>query len=188
MNKFTDEQKKAIALAIHIGTDFFIVDGVAYEGAESGEREAYGEWLDHNAYTDSPALWLEWLETEGVKLPDYDGDDYHNDYLVLTDSEADEKTEEQIEQLLWAFNPSFLADVTGFDVLVFEAIQANGKCESNNDAIRQLVGDKFNELVTDAIGADGRGHFLAGYDGEENEVNLHDYTGRNEYFFVYRIN
>lgn len=188
MNIFSDEQKKAIALAIHTGTDFFIVDGVAYEGTEAGEREAYSEWLDHNAYTDSPALWLEWLESEGIPLPEYDGEDYHNDFLVLTDSEADEKTEEEISELLWAFNASFLSDVTGFDVSIFKAIQANGRCDDNNDAIRQLIGDKFDQLVADAIGADGRGHFLSGYDGEENEVNIRDYTGVNEYFYVYQVN
>lgn len=183
MTNFTDNEKKFLALAIHLGVDFFIFDGIAYMGDEEAERAAYEEWKAH-AGTDTD--FREWLETEAETLPEYEeGGDGR--YIVLTDSEADEKAAEYIKDSLWAFSPSFLWGVTGIDLEVFEAIQANGRCESNNAAIARLVGDDLDRLIGQALGADGRGHFLSPHDGEENEVNLYDVTGVNEYFYIYRI-
>lgn len=188
MTNFTDNEKKAIALAIHLDVEFFIFEGAAYMGNEADARAAYEEWETRQG---SGAItepgFREWLETEGETMPDYEegGDGC---YVVLTDSEADEAAAEYIRESLWAFNPSFLADVTGIDPEVFEAIAANDRCESNNTAIARLVGDDIDSLVEQAIGSDGRAHFLNTYDGEEHEINLHDVTGQNEYLFVYRVN
>jgi hypothetical protein len=118
-----------------------------------------------------------------LEIPLEDTPNHENDYLVLTDEEADKACEEAIEESLWAFNPSFLASVTDFDISIFEAIQANEKCEDNNKAVRQLVGNRFSQLVKDAIKADGRGHFLSPYDGNEDEIT---YEGTD--YYVYRIN
>ncbi len=105
----------------------------------------------------------------------------HGEYEVLTDSEADDRAKAYILDSLWAFNPSFLAGETGIDEDVYQAIANNGKCESNNDAILSLIkgtGD-VDDFVDSAIGADGRGHFLNTYDGEENEQGD---------WFIYRAN
>ena len=107
------------------------------------------------------------------------------DYLVLTDREADEKVEEYIEENLWAFSPNFLSSVTGVDEIVFEAIQDNGKCEDNNDAIMSILdatNTSISEVVEEAIICDGRGHFLDRYSGEEIEVYVD-----GEYYYCYRI-
>jgi hypothetical protein len=103
------------------------------------------------------------------------------EYLVLTDSEADERVAEYIKDLLWAFNPSFLAGETDIDEDVYTAIANNNKCESNNDAIMALVKSTcgIDSLVESAVSADGRGHFMSSYDGEENEQGE---------FFIYRTN
>lgn len=103
------------------------------------------------------------------------------EYLVLTDKEADEKAGEQIRESLWAFNASFLAGETGISQDVFEAIQKNDKCESNNPAIESIIKSTcgIGAFIETAIGADGRGHFLSSYDGEENEEGE---------FFIYRTN
>lgn len=105
-----------------------------------------------------------------------------DDYLILTDEEADEMVTEYIKDHVWAFRPNFLASVTGVDESVFEAIQVNGKCEDNNNAILSIIErtDSMSQLLWDAIASDGRGHFLAGYDGNENEL-----PGG---LFIYRIN
>jgi hypothetical protein len=42
------------------------------------------------------------------------------------------------------------------------------KCEDANETIAALITD-IDEFIEDAICADGRGHFLNGYDGEEYE-------------------
>lgn len=188
MQKLSIEQCKAIAQAQTAGNDCFVFAGKVWEISEDEAREQALDWVEEKLgehYLNDNQL-TEWLEETQTEL-EYD-DSYNADYLVLTDSEADEKAEEYIKESLWAFNASFLSSVTGFDISIFEAIQANDKCEGNNEAILQLVGDNFDSLVQDAISSDGRGHFLNTYDGNETEFGCKDYTGENEYLFVYRIN
>ena len=103
------------------------------------------------------------------------------DYLVLTEDEAEKRVEEYIEYTLWAFNPSFLADVTDMPIEVFEVLCE--KCEGGNEAIKSIV-DKtcgIEELAEEAVRWDGRGHFLSSYDGEEIEV-----YADGEYYYCYR--
>lgn len=185
MQKLSIEQCKAIAQAQAAGNDFFIFSNKVWDISKDDFLEYEAHLLDSGLKLDV-GLQLSWLEETTTEL-EYD-DSYNQDYMVLTDSEADEKAEEYIKDSLWVFNASFLSNVTGFDISIFEAIQANDKCESNNEAILQLVGDNFDTLVQDAISSDGRGHFLNTYDGNEEEFNCKDYTGENEYLFVYRMN
>ena len=124
---------------------------------------------------------------EGDNRVDYDEaqDNFDNhDYLVLTDDEADEAVREEIEEMLWAFNSSFLAGETGVDEDVFLALFNNGKCESNNDAIASLIKSTcgLQEFVDSAISADGRGHFLD-VNLEENEITFNGIT-----YYIYRRN
>lgn len=104
------------------------------------------------------------------------------EYLVLTDYEADEAATKYIEESLWSFNSGFLASATGLPAEVFKALQ--DKCEG--DAVYKLVEATcgVDSFVEAAISADGRGHFLACYDGKENELCV---GGKIE-FFIYRIN
>src|SRR4051812_27567705 len=75
--------------------------------------------------------------------------------------------------------PSFLAEMTDFDQEVFEAIADNGKCESNNDVIYNTIKKTcgIDTFVEAAISADGRGHFMSSYDGNENEETVTDEFG-----------
>jgi len=101
------------------------------------------------------------------------------EYLVLTDAEADDQAEAYIADSLWAFNASFLASETELPEECFTALCE--KCENGNDPIRRIV-DKtcgLKSFVDSAVSADGRGHFLSQYDGEENEQGE---------FFIYRCN
>jgi hypothetical protein len=100
----------------------------------------------------------------------------NEEYMVLTDDEADDKVKEYIKETVWAFNPTFLSDHSGIDEEVFIKLQES--CETANDAIFKLI-KNFDNLVKDAIYVDGRGHFLAGYDGNENEQGD---------FYLYRTN
>ncbi len=103
------------------------------------------------------------------------------EYRVLTDGEGDEAVAEYIEESLWAFNPDFLSAYIAGGAVDADALQRliGDSCEGANPALRALVGDRFEEVVEDAIGADGRGHFLAQYDGDECESGD---------FFLYRVN
>ncbi len=105
------------------------------------------------------------------------------EYAIGTDSEATDAAKENIKQSLWAFKSEFIVsecDLPYELAEVFEGFQSE-KCESANDAIEALIEqtcglDSFCEA---AISADGRGHFMSSYDGEENE--------EGEYF-IYRLN
>ena len=105
------------------------------------------------------------------------------EYLVLDDDEADVACQESIEDSLWAFRPSFLSSMTSIDESVFEALA--DKCEDANDAVRSIINGScgIDSFVESAIGADGRGHFLGHYDGEENEISV---DGAE--YYVYRQN
>lgn len=102
------------------------------------------------------------------------------EYLVLTDDEADEAARERIEESLWAFNTSFLrAHAPSLSSASAEKAIAKVQeelCEGANELIAALI-PNMAAFVRDAIAADGRGHFLAGYDGEENEEGS---------FYIYR--
>lgn len=119
------------------------------------------------------AAWLE-VDTDELSESSYDDSliEYgREEYLVLTDSEADGRTEEYVRDSLWAFRSSFLVNYMpeGVTEDVLEPMQEK-LCEDATPAIVAMVGDRLDELVEDAISSDGRGHFLSGYDGEEIEL------------------
>lgn len=113
-----------------------------------------------------------------TELPDLLSDDWS----LLSDADADEAAADYIHESLWAFNADFLSGETGIDSEVFKAIQANDRCESNNDAIESIIQScgSLERFYEAAIAADGRGHFMSSYDGEEHEI------GTNLY--LYRLN
>jgi hypothetical protein len=105
------------------------------------------------------------------------------EYAIGTDKEADEACEAYVRDSIWAFNATFILEQCDLPSDLAPAIAAfqSKECESANDALLALV-EKCTNLdafTHAAISADGRGHFLSGYDGEENEAGA---------FFVYRIN
>ena len=102
------------------------------------------------------------------------------DTLVLTDKEADEWVREEIEEMVWAFTPSFLQSHTGVTADAIEKIQE--MCEGANEPIKAMIKD-FDHFVEDAVSCDGRGHFLASYDHEENHVQIDDID-----YYIYRRN
>ena len=103
-----------------------------------------------------------------------------DDYSVLTDDEADKAVKGYIEESVCFFNTSFIASHSDVDEEVIKKLQE--LYEDSNKAIKSLIKD-FDHFVDDAICADGRGHFLSSYDGEENEVKIND----NDYY-IYRTN
>lgn len=115
----------------------------------------------------------------------YDDETYETsegEYLVLSEAEADERVKAYIRESLWAFNPEFLAAYMpdGVDADVLRILQE--KCEGANEALFNMVTD-FDAVVDDAVGCDGRGHFLAHYDFEEHEAQIN-----GEWFYAYRVN
>jgi hypothetical protein len=141
-------------------------------------------------------LWLNQIleyDIESIVLASYLGVDTYEahsyindqDYLVLTDEEADEAVREYIEETVWAFNPSFLSAYTRVSEEAIKKIQELH--EDANDALAEMIKD-FDEFVEDAVACDGRGHFLAGYDGNENEVTFTSLDDTKTIYYIYRRN
>jgi hypothetical protein len=174
-NELSTEVLKQLAFMQYNGDDYFVLNGKAYEGDEDSAKESY------EAAKEDFESFEHFCSDELDEVEEFNNDDYY----VLTDEEADEKAKEYIIDSLWAFNPSFLASMTDFDEEVFQAIADNGKCESNNDVIYNTIAKTcgIDEFVEAAIQADGRGHFMSSYDGNENEE-----TVQGETFYIYRLN
>ena len=116
---------------------------------------------------------------------------YGEEWLILTDEEAEEMTRDYIINELWSFNADFLMDhMDSVDLLntrecgafkkSLEKIQWN-LCESSNPIVSALVGDNIDNLIEDAIEADGRGWFIGQYDGSEDSI---EYDGVD--YYIYR--
>lgn len=111
------------------------------------------------------------------------------EYLVYDDNEADVAVAAYCRDTAWAFNVEFLLDHMSIDwnAANEKSVRAVTElCESGNEVIVALI-DDFDEFVNDAVKADGRGHFLDGYDGTEESVEVEDETGKETYY-IYRVN
>lgn len=109
------------------------------------------------------------------------------EYMVLTDDEADIEVENRIRESLWAFNADFiLKHMSAYrnttakqdkDIIFALEQMQRTLCETANELVYALIED-YEQFVEDAIEIDGRGHFISMYDGEENEQNG---------FYIYRM-
>ncbi len=148
------------------------------------DEQVKQRWYDNltDEY-DLQAIVLAHYLAEGDNRPDYDEaqSDYDNqDFSVYTDEEADEAVREEIEEMVWAFNASFLQAHTGVTIEAIAKIQE--MCEGANEPLTAMIKD-FDHFVEDAVSCDGRGHFLASYDHEENEITFNGIT-----YYIYRRN
>lgn len=103
-----------------------------------------------------------------------------NEYLVLTDEEAGEKAKEYILASLWAFNADFILShcknfKNMYPVEKKAALDAlteaqKNSCEALNGLVFALI-ENIDQFANDAVRIDGRGHFIALYDGEEIDLS-----------------
>lgn len=111
-----------------------------------------------------------------------------NEYKVLTDEEADEAAADYIKESLWAFNPEFILQHStasekttareNEEIIKALRMVQESICEGANALVKALISD-IDAFIDDAIDADGRGHSLSSWDGEEHE---------SKNFFIYRTN
>ena len=126
------------------------------------------------------------------EVAEYDDQDWNNDYLVLTDEEATDKTTDYIKDSLWAFNADFICSQIGLPWAAQEMVSSfcADKCEGANDTILAMIeqsADGLQGFVEAAIQADGRGHFMNSYDGNEDEETV-TVDGEQHTFYIYRMN
>lgn len=166
------EIEKIIALAQHLDLDYCEYNGVYYVGVTQKEiEEKLKEFFESNNEEDSKAHeeFEEWLDENTTLLEDEfenSYDDYYSygnqEYLVLTDSEADDA----------AYNS--VMSIWEDCYLTKEVRQQLGFLENYID---------LEAATEDAIKADGRGHTLASYDRKENEEKVNE-----TYYYIYRTN
>lgn len=121
------------------------------------------------------------LGTISYEGGNFESTDAQGEYIVMTDEEADAAVKDYVLESAWAFRYDFLCGhseaIAEIPQKQYEAM-AEKLCEGFNKAVLAMIDDK-DHFVDDAIRADGRGHFLSGYDGEENEEGS---------FYIYRTN
>jgi len=168
---------KSLALMQHLELPYFQIDGIYYQGEESEVKEDYNNSDFANVdFSNFPEYCV-----ENCLLVEENYTDIDDDYLVCCDEEADEKAAEYIKDSAWAFNAEFIVDHSKLPYEAIEMVQAfQQKCENANETILALI-DDFDDFASDAISADGRGHFLSFYDGKENEE-----TVNGETYYIYR--
>ena len=135
---------------------------------------------EHIGGVNSSDLRKENFDHYGLSVYSVNGEEW----AIGTDSEADEACKEYVKDTAWAFRSSFICEYCDLPQELAEALEAmqSKKCEGANDSILVLIEKTDGGLdgfVEEAVSADGRGHFLSDYDGEECEVGE---------FFAYRIN
>lgn len=101
-----------------------------------------------------------------------------SEYLVLDWDEREEALQENIKETCSYFIPEFLAEETELPGEVFKALV--DKNEVVYKLLEKCVDGGFEQFCEDAVNADGYGHFLSGYDGEELELT--------DDLFAYRTN
>ena len=154
-NGFSIEILKQLAFMQYEGESFFIVNDKSYIGEEDAAKESYeAAKEDYESFED-------FCSNECDEVGEFNNDDY----LVLTDEEADEKWEESLD--------SYIEDCIQPEIDKIAEGQGN---------LQYYI--KFDEDMwkRDAR-MDGRGHSLSSYDGCENEETVVDIT-----FYIYRLN
>lgn len=103
----------------------------------------------------------------GLRVYRIDG----REYAVGTDKQATRAALACAEGTLWAFNTAFIARyVPALDDDRARAAVGEMQarlCEDAGPIIAALLGRRKREMLRAAIDEDGRGHFLAQYDGAE---------------------
>lgn len=135
---------------------------------------------------------LQFLNAEDERLTEYDvhSTDWATyevegeEYKVLTDEEATLCTKLDIKETCSYFSADFLETMTGIPAVVFKHLVDEN--EAVLETIEKTCG--IDEFVDEAIQWDGRGHFLATYDGEENEATVEDKDGEDVTMYIYRVN
>jgi hypothetical protein len=159
---------------------------MTHEPTETEKQEALRNAvaaLGKHLGIDPQALWVlaepQDYEHHGLVVYEIEG----QEYALGTDQEADAAARDYIEESLWAFNAEFILSCCGLDLSGAESLRhmQEKACEGAQDFIASLIEKTcgLDYFVERATNEDGRGHFLARYDGEEIELPNN--------FFAYRI-
>lgn len=134
---------KALALMQFNNEYFFVLDDIAYTGTKDAALESYEADKDT-----ANASFEEWCIENVVRVEEYD--EYTNNYLVLTNEEADQKWEEYLDDYL--------------EQCIYPELPHSARGYFDDEKWK-------NDMRTD-----GRGHSLSSYDGNEEKETIEDET------------
>ena len=144
--------------------------------------------LEHLKESDYPEITIDDI-TEGYNESNFEA--FNREYNIFNEEEREKAVTEYIKESVWAFNPDFILQnsrIEWNDNREFTQIEKALKemqeklCESANPLVLALIED-FDLFVKSAVDTDSYGHFLSGYDGNENEEKI-----ENTWFYIYRTN
>jgi len=148
----TEALEKALALKEHLGEPYFVVYNeedheldVAYEGREDTCKPDYNLYIrEYGTHRIDPQSYEEWLDSNIHQVEEYD--EAGNDYLVLTDDEANDRWNEYLDNVL---EECILPDLPEFARNYFDS-------------------ERWKEDARE----DGRGESISHYNGKEHEINI----------------
>lgn len=114
----------------------------------------------------------DWREVVQCALdgePDFEVDNVR----FISDDEIDNIQEEELgndDYILGCFNAWFIADITGIDQDVIEAMQKTKAFEAIGKLIKSM--GKLADLQQAYASADGYGHHFNGYNSDEEEITI----------------
>lgn len=150
----TEGQKKAIALLQHLNTEFFVIETeenvYIYEGTEEDAKEQFMTDIEGTEDAETEKNFQIFCSNNFTEIEEYDTNNYNNDYLVLTDSEANDKWEESLNNYL---EECIYPELTGTLANYFD-----------------------DEKWKRDARYDGRGYSLSSYDGNEHEESVNETT------------
>lgn len=151
--QLTQEQEKAIALKQHLEESIFVIthdsESYIFEGDETEEWENFLADIEDTEEPPIISNFLTYCQNNLTEVEAYE-DDYSNDYLVLTDEEADDRWEESMDSYI--------------EECILPELPKNLRYYFDSEKWKK-----------DAS-FDGRGHSLASYDGEEHEEKVNGTT------------
>ena len=159
-NELTLNTLRRLALMQHLGEEFFILDGKAYEGDKDEIKDDYAASEENETIS-----FTEYCEANCSEVEELEEDDYKEDYLVLTDEEADVKWDESLD--------SYIEECITPEI---------DKLSEGAGNLSYYITFDEETWKRDAR-MDGRGHSLSSYDGCENEETIEGTT-----FYIYRTN
>ena len=140
-NSMSVELEKALALKQHLGEEYFVLNGTIFEGTEEEARKDF-EGGDEEDF-------FEYCFANLTEVEEY-SDLNDNDYLVLTNEEADERLDEYV------------------DYYCTEEIN-----QIPSDLQRYFDEDSYKDDVKNDM---SRGEAIASYDSYENEEEVNGAT------------
>ena len=187
---------------IESGDDLYVLDDGEKRPATADERSHYERTLppegDERDEFRRVAALAQFLNVDASDIERSEGDYFGlafyeadgQEWVVGTEEQAQSAAIAKAKEDVWAFRAQYLADGTGIDERAIRAIQET-MYENASEPLQKIVEATWNGgldgFADDAVDEDGRGHFLSGYDGEEQEITV-QVGGQTQRMYLYRYN